>query len=252
MTRTLFIIFLFCSMAGDDLQTGIRYFNNRAANVKGLQSDGTNIDKAIKIFETELANNRNVETAGFYYLECLNYKGRFVLISSQDKKNIFNTAIRKGNELIRLFPSSGPIRFSLITSIGLLAEINGVLKSAENGVLQQMLYHSQALIKNDSMYHYGAGWKVLGILNYKTPNIPLIVTWPDKEEGKRLLRKSLSYFPGDLSNNFYYAEALLENGEKAEAKIYFRLVQKLPSRKELLLEDEYLKKEAEKYLVALQ
>ncbi|MCW3102191.1 MAG: hypothetical protein JWO09_631 [Bacteroidetes bacterium] len=251
ITRLFIILFLCAAFQPDELQTGIRYFNARAAAVKGLQSDGGNIDKALKIFEGELALNRNTETAGFYYLEALNYKGRFVVISIADKKAIFSTAIKKGNELIRRYPSSAAIRFSLITSIGLLAEINGVLKSAENGVLQQMLMHSQALIKTDSMYHYCAGWKVLGILNYKTPSIPLVLSWPDKEEAKRLLRKSLKYFPADLSNNFYYAEALMENGEKAEARIYFQLVLKFPSRKELLLEDEYLKAEAKKHLEQL-
>ena len=54
-----------------------------------------------------------------------------------------------------------------------------------------------------------------------------------------------------ISNNFYYAEALYENGEKQEAKVYFMLTIKLPTRKELLLEDEYLKAEAKKYLARL-
>jgi hypothetical protein len=251
MVRIAYILFFCVAFQTDELQTGIRYFNSRAADVKGLQSDGANIEKALKIFEAELAQNKNVETAGFYYLESLNYKGRFVLINIADKKAAFSKAIQKGNALIKLYPSNPAIRFSLITSIGLLAEINGVLKSAENGVLQQMLFHSQALIKTDSMYHYAAGWKVLGILNYKTPSIPVVLSWPDKEEAKKLLRKSLNYFPADLSNNFYYAEALLENDEKTEAKIYFQLVVKLPSRKELLLEDEYLKAEAKKYLEQL-
>jgi tetratricopeptide (TPR) repeat protein len=243
----LFISF-FLFPPGDDLQAGIRLFKERAVKVNGLRSDPGNIDKAIKIFEAELIKNKNNETAGFYYLECLNYKGRFVAETLPEKKRLFEQAIKKGSELIKIYPKSGPLRFSLITSIGLLAELNGVLKSAEDGVLSQMLMHSQSLIQNDSMYHYGAGWKVLGILNYKTPHIPLILSWPDKEKAKQLLKRSLTYFPSDLSNNFYYAEALFENDEETEAKIYFQLVLKLPARKEMLLEDEFLKEEARKYL----
>jgi len=152
---------------------------------------------------------------------------------------------------VKLYPKSGEIRFALITSIGLLAEISGALKSAEDGMVQQMLEHSKALIRIDSMYFYGAGWKVLAILNYKTPYIPVVMSWPDKKYALKLLQKSLKYFPTDISNNFYYAEALLENDEKVQAKIYFQLVLKLPTRKDLYLEDEYLKSGAKKYLSTL-
>jgi len=216
--------------------------------VKGLRSDPANINKAIAIFEGILAKDPLNEKAGFYYLQSLNYKGRFVATDESDKKMIFSKAIKKGNELVRVYPKSGEIRFALITSIGLLAEISGALKSAEDGVVGQMLEHSKALIATDSMYFYGAGWKVMAILHYKTPYIPLVMTWPDKAYALTLLKRSLGYFPTDISNNFYYAEALLANDKKTEAKIYFQLVTKLPTRKELYLEDEYLKGEARKYL----
>jgi len=251
MIKTIFILFIFLIGGNDDLQTGIQYFNNRAQNVKGLQSDATNIDKAIRIFEKELAKDPDSERAGFYYLQSLNYKGRFVVIANADKKMIFNKAIKKGSELVKLYPENAPLRFCLITSIGLLAEINGVLKSAENGVVGQMLYHSKELIRSDSMYNYGAGWKVLAILNYKTPNIPVVMSWPDKAYAKTLLQKALKHFPADLSNNFYYAECLQECGEMVQAKIYFQLVQRLPTRKGLYLEDEYLKAEAKKILAKM-
>lgn len=246
------LLFLFASFFPvDDLQQGIQYFNNRALVVKGLQSDATNINKAIQIFEKELAKDPKSELAGFYYLQCLNYKGRFVVISNSDKKAVFNKAIVKGNELVKLYPNNGALRFSLITSIGLLAEISGVLKSAESGVVGQMLHHSQMLIKTDSMYNYGAGWKVLAILHYKTPKIPVVMEWPNKKYALILCQKALKYFPADISNNYYYAEALLENGDEQKAKIYFQLAIKFPTRKELLLEDEYLKLEAKKVLQKL-
>lgn len=63
-----------------------------------------------------------------------------------------------------------------------------------------------------------------------------------------MLQKALKYYPADISNNFYYAEALLEIGKKGDAKIYFQLVTKLPSRKEFFLEDENQKEKAKKYL----
>lgn len=233
------------------MQTGINYFNARANNAQGLLADATNINKAIQVFEKLLLENKNTELAGGYYLKSLNFKGRFVLQNNQDKKKIYVKAIEEGNKLIKLFPKSGAIRFELISSIGLEAEINGAIKSIENDVLKLMLYHSKMLIQSDSMYMCGGGWKVLAIINYKTPNIPLILSWPSKENAKTLLKKALTYFPFNIPNNFYYAEALLENSERAAAKAYFQLVIKLPPRKDYILEDEYFKTKATKYLEKL-
>jgi tetratricopeptide (TPR) repeat protein len=247
----LILIFLLSFYSGNDLQRGIQFYNDRAQNSKNLQADPSHIEKAITIFESLLNQNKEVETAGFYYLQSLIFKGRFVMISENDKKNIFNKAVIKGNELVNLYPNNASLRFSLVTSIGLLAELDGVMKSAKGGVLKQMHSHAQALIKIDSMYNYCAGWKILGILNCKSPVIPMVLTWPDKKEGVNLLKKALRYFPADLSNNFYYAEALLATGDKRNAKIYFNVVLKLSSRKELYLEDEFIKSESRKHLEKL-
>ena len=251
MLRFIIILFSFLVTGNDELQTGIKYYNDRALVCKGLVADATNVDKAIQVFEKELAKDPNSEAAGFYYIQCLNFKGRFTAVSGDDKKTIFGKAVKKGNELIRLYPKSGRLRFALLTAIGSLGESSGIMKAAESGVLNQVLLHSKMLIQTDSMYNSGSGWKVLGILNYKTPSIPLVLTWPDKAYAKTLLQKALKYFPADLSNNYYYAECLLESGEKVQAKIYFQLVLKLPTRKELYLEDESMKVEAKKMLAKL-
>ena len=248
MVNFIVIFFSFFYSVPDNLQMGIDYFNGRSENAKGLQANSVNIDKAIQIFEKELLNQKNKEKAGYYYLASLNFKGQFVYVNDADKKKVYKVAVDKGNELIKQFPKSAYIRFELITSIGLLAEMNGALKSAESGVVNQMLFHTNALIQTDSMYRSCAGWKVLSILNYKTPYIPVFLSWPSKDEAKRLLQKALKYYPGDISNNFYYAEALLESGDKMNAKIYFQLVTKLTSRKEFYLEDENQKEKAKKYL----
>lgn len=244
----LFVLLSFFIYTDSNLQKGIEYFNARAENAKGLQANTINIDKAIQVFEEELTKGQNKEKAGYYYLASLNFKGQFIYTKDADRKNVYKKAVDKGNALIKEFPHSACIRFELITSIGLLAEMNGALKSAESGVVNQMLFHSNMLIQTDSMYRCCAGWKVLSILHYKTPYIPLILTWPSEKVAKELLQKALKYHPADISNNYYYAEALLESGDKMNAKIYFQLVTKFPSRKEFYLEDENQKEKARKYL----
>jgi tetratricopeptide (TPR) repeat protein len=251
MFKYLIIFFSFLFVSNDELQIGIDYFNARADNAKGLQANSINVDKAIQIFESQLAQNKNNKIAGGYYMQCLNFKGRFVFIDENEKKKVYNKAIQLGNSLVKQFPTDGKIRFELISSIGLLAEINGVFKSAEAGVLEQMLYHTKILIACDSMYNEGGGWKVDAVLNYKTPNIPLVITWPSKAKAVAIMKKTLKYFPNSVGCNFYYAEALYENNDKRLAKIYFQFAVKLPPRKEYILEDEYFKIKSRKYLEKL-
>ena len=229
------LIVLVAFFSPDDLQTGINYFNARSENAVGLQANAINIDKAIAIFDGLLKQNKNVQVAGGYCLQCYNFKGRFVAISDKDKIAAYSKTILLGNDLVKKFPKDGKIRFELTSAIALSAEINGVMKSLDDGVMTKLLYHTKMLIATDSMYNNGGGWKFDAGLNYKTPYIPLILTWPDKEYAVKVMKHALVYFPTDVGANFYYAEALYENNEKKIAKIYFELAVKLPSRKDFMI-----------------
>lgn len=250
MYKLFFILFYFYSPA-DDLQTGINYFNARSENAKGLQANAINVDKAILIFESLIKQNKHLQVAGGYCLQCYNFKGRFVYVTDADKSKSYAKSIKLGNELVKKFPKDGKIRFELTSAIALAAEINGVMKSLDDKVMPQLIYHTKMLIETDSMYNNGGGWKIEAGLNYKTPYIPLVITWPDKNKALVIMKKVLKYFPTDVGANFYYAEALYENGQKSLAKIYFELAIKLPSRKDFMIEDEFFKVKAKKYLAKL-
>lgn len=250
MYNLLFILFYFI-LPSDDLQAGINYFNARSENAIGLQANSINVDKAILIFESLIKQNKHLQVAGGYCMQCYNFKGRFVFINDLDKKKSYLKTIELGNELLKKFPRDGKIRFELTSAIALLAEINGVMKSIDDGVMAKLLFHTNMLIETDSMYNNGSGWKFEAGLNYKTPYIPLIITWPDKKKALTIMKKVLKYFPTDVGANFYYAEALHENNQKSLAKIYFELATKLPSRKDFMIEDEFFKVKSKKYLAKL-
>lgn len=251
MIKLIIIFITFLQTSNPNLELGIKYFNARTENSIGLQANAVNVDKAIQIFDALIKQNKDVKIAGGYYMQCLNFKGRFVYKEDKDKKKAFAKAIELGNDLVVKFPKDGKIRFELISAIGLLAEINGVMKSVEDGVLNKMLYHTKILTETDSLYNEGGGWKVQTALHIKTPNIPLILTWPDKKKGIAIMKNALRHFPTNVGCNFYYAEALYEDNQKSLAKIYFELVLKLPSRKDYRLEDEFFKVKAKKYLSQL-
>lgn len=228
----------------DELQRGIALFYKRAEGAVGLKAKTTIIDSAIVTLEKELlASNKPMES-GLYYLLSLNFKARFVCATDEEKRIVLNKAIKVAEILKTAYPNSGPICFEYITSVGLLAEISGSFKSAKDGVVTKIKQNAEQLIAIDSSYNSGAGWKTLGILNYRTPNLGIILTWPSVSYAKTLLEKALFYFPNDIANNFYYAEALIENNEKEKAKMYFNKLLKLDNRKDFLLEDIYFKSKA--------
>ena len=237
-----FIVPLFCLFAGkfqaqDNVQKGIDLFYKRAEGSVGLSPKPEIIEEAIQILEKELGAQNQTELAGLYYLQSLNFKARFVCIKKSDKENVLNTAIKIGKILKEKYPSNGPICFEYIVSVGLLGEISGVIKSVNDGVVNKMRTNSEKLIILDSMYNSGAGWKVLGVLNYRVPNLKIIMNWPSVKTSKKILEKALHHFPNDLANNFFYAEALQENGEDELAKLYYSQILKLELRHDYLLED---------------
>lgn len=235
----------------NSLDKTIEFFNKRHENAKGLQADSNIINKCISFFENEIKKGNVTEKCAQYYLLSLNFKVRFVYTTEKQKRNLLDKAIELSEMYMQKFPASGPILFEYLTSIGLKAELTGAFANATNGVVDKMRKGALKLIQLDSMYYTGTGWKVLGILHYKTPYIPVVMDWPNKSEAKRVLEKALKYFPADVGNNFYYAEALRENNEIEKARVYFNLVLKLKSREHAVLEDLHFKMKAKEYLKTL-
>jgi hypothetical protein len=236
------------SFSQTPLEKNIELFNKRHEKANGLQADSNHINKCISFFESEIKKGNVTEKCALYYLLSLNFKTRFVYPDEKQKKNLLDRTIELSEAYMEKFPLSGPILFEYITSVGLKAELTGAFANATNGVVEKMHKSALKLIQLDSMYYSCTGWKVLGILNYKTPYIPLIIDWPSKSEAKRVLEKALKYFPSDIANNFYYAEALLENNETEKARVYFNLVLKLKNREAAVLEDLDFKVRAKNHL----
>lgn len=248
------LVFLFVSVISFSqapIDDAIEIFNSRHQKANGLLADSSRINKCISAFENQIKSGKETEKCVLYYLLSLNFKVRFVYTSEKQKKELLDKTIELAEVYIKKYPLSAPILFEYITSVGLNAELTGAFANATNGVVEKMHKSALHLIQLDSLYYSGTGWKVLGILNYKTPYIPLVIDWPSKAEAKRVLEKALKYFPTDIANNFYYAEALLENKEIEKARVYFNLVLKLKNRENAVLEDLDFKVRAKNYLKSL-
>ncbi|MGL5286483.1 Tetratricopeptide repeat-containing protein [Aeromonas sp. RU39B] len=74
-------------------------------------------------------------------------------------------------------------------------------------------------IKQDPKALDGSAYTSLGSLYYQVPGWP--VGFGDDEKAEQLLKQALTINPNGIDPNYFYADFLLDQGRKADAKTYF-------------------------------
>lgn len=99
----------------------------------------------------------------------------------------------------------------------------GALKQAEKArdlLLAAEKLNPQAL--------QGSAYTTLGSLHYKVPGWP--IGFGDKKKARAYLEKALQMNPNGIDPNYFYADFLLEQGDKAAAIEYFNKALAAPAR----------------------
>jgi tetratricopeptide (TPR) repeat protein len=73
-------------------------------------------------------------------------------------------------------------------------------------------------IKQDPKALEGSAYTSLGSLYYQVPGWP--VGFGDDEKAEKLLKQALAINPTGIDPNFFYGDFLLDQGDKAQAKVY--------------------------------
>ena len=242
--------FAFCK-AQTNIERGITFYENRAEKHHELKVDSSNINTAILFFHNEL-KTENDEKAIQYLLQCYYYKAAFVVrAKAEQQKNYYKGALI-GEQAIKAYPKNEAILMWYIANFSKYGESLGVINSAKNGLADKVKFYTEKLIVLNPKFNDGAGYKILGVINYKVPHIPLVLTWPSKIKGEEYLKKALAVNPKSISNLYYYAEFLSEVKRKEEAKIILKKVIETPPRKTNLIEDLYDLNQARKLLEKLK
>ena len=216
-----FIIILIISniFSQSVFEEGINEYNKRSIDSKGLYASVTHIDKAINLFQKELDNelSSQKEKTILYLLKSYYFKGEYAIQDNDLKKTIFDKGKKLAEKYIKLYPESAAIRYWYLVNLGSWAEVYGTLKAAREGVADIMKEQSEKIIDLDSDYKNGGGYFMLGAVHLKSPYIPFLLSWPDKDKAVKYLQLAVDTKGATLVQKKYLADALYKTGSKQKA-----------------------------------
>ncbi|MDF1671946.1 MAG: tetratricopeptide repeat protein [Vicingaceae bacterium] len=227
------------SSAQSSFNQGVIFFDKRAEKHEGLKVDSTNINLAISHFKDALKSKENNEEATDYLLLCYYYKAAFVVRTKDEQKKNYFIGQTLGKAAIKKYPKNKGILLWYIANMSKYGEAKGIVSSAKNGLADKIKKHTEKLMELDPKFSDGAPYRIMGVINYKVPYIPLFLTWPSKKKAEEYLKKALIINSKNISNLYYYAEFLVEEKRETEAKVLLKKILKTSPRKTALIEDMY-------------
>ena len=230
------------------LNQGIKAYSFRAEGAVGFNIQSGPINQALEQFLKAFKNPEKELEAGIYLLKCYYYKGKFLSTSDEQKKTMFGQGKTLGEDLISSYPESVGARYWYLVNLGSWAEVYGTFAAAKEGVADLMRDHSNKIIEIDSEYADGGGYFMLGAVNYKSPYIPFILSWPSNDKAIEYLTKASVIGHSTPSQTVYLARALYKDGQVNEAKKALNNLLKQPFSSENPVEDYEQHEEAKKLL----
>ena len=214
------IIFIISNIFSQGIfEEGIAEYNKRSIDSNGLHASVTHIDKAINLFQKELDDDSSnlKEQAVLYLLKSYYFKGEYAIQDNDLKKTIFDKGKKLAEKYINLYPESAAIRYWYLVNLGSWAGVYGTLKAAREGVADIMKEQSEKIIDLDSEYKNGGGYFMLGAVHLKSPYIPFLLSWPDKNKAVKYLQLAVDTKESTLVQKQYLAHALYKIGSKEKA-----------------------------------
>ena len=231
----IFIIFSFLTAEKRPFEKGVNFYNSRAEGAVGYNVRPINIENAIKQFK-KVSQDLELE-AGVYLMRSYYFKGKFLVKTDDEKKEIFSKGKKIGEKLIKLFPNSAAVRYWYLVNLGSWAEVYGTMAAAKEGVAGLMRDHSKKIIEIDPSYSNGGGYFMLGAVHFKSPYIPFILSWPSNTLAIQNLEKAYRIGDSTPSQTVYLAQALYKDGQEEQAKSYLIELLKKPFSQSEKVED---------------
>lgn len=231
-----------------NLEMGIEYYGKRYSKDPSHRCHPENVLKSIQYFEKAIAEKSSREEAGQHLLWAYYYKGMFLCTGDQDKRKEYDKGKKLGEKLMKEFPDNVDIKFGYVANTGKWSEINGMFASAYDGVGGKIRDALEDALSINPDFENGLGYRLLALLNYKAPNVPIIMPWPCKEKAFELAKKAKSMAPDNIGNNLTLGELYYWSGDYEKARTIFSFMQSLNPRPNHYTLDQYEIQKAANYL----
>ncbi|MCH8902784.1 MAG: hypothetical protein IIA45_02580 [Bacteroidetes bacterium] len=230
------------------LEMGKEWWAKRADGAVGTNAKTGPISNAINYFEKAIKNRSVEEEVAIELIRSYYFKATFVPMSKDRRKEIYNKGRIFGENMIKKYPDSAPLKFWLAAHWGKWAQAYGALAAAKEGVADKIRSLSEDVIRLDPTYYDGGGYQILGLVHQYTPRIPFLLTWPSNNEALIYMKRATKISPNHIGNNFCLAKLLFKKGQRVKAIIILEKTVKLKPRQNKLIEDRYSIAQAEALL----
>ena len=236
----LLLFFALSSFAQQsEMDLGTNHYLKRSEGAsEDLVALPENINKAITHFSNALSDSTTEAEAVHQLLKCYYFKGNCVETEKDKKLVVYNESVKLGEDMVAKYPNSVHIRYWLLVNKAKWGETSGIMKAARSGLADKLKTLCEEVIEMDPNYLDGAAYMMLGIVHYKTPYIPFILSWPDDDDAIEYLEKAVELQPGHLMSNLYLGQVLYDEGFKDRGLEILEAVSASKPGEEYPLEDE--------------
>ncbi|MBN1479504.1 hypothetical protein JXA70_04460 [candidate division KSB1 bacterium] len=254
LTGIFLLFFIFSSSRGSSLLSQAdSLFQLRDVNfdVEQLLADTTHINHAITIYHEVLENpsdEQQQSEAMWKLLQAFYFKGQFGTADKQRKREIYTHGIMIGEKYAEKLPESVQVYSWLGILWARWAEVYGVFAAARKGVANKVKYYGEKSLEMDPNYLDAGAYRLLGMLHFSVPRIPLILTWPSKKLALEYLEKANDIAPDNLYNKMYLAEVLHDDKQYDRAETLLHDIINTQGIVHDLAIDSFIKQQAREFL----
>ena len=209
---------------------GDRYFD-KIWEGYGEENEGDNLEKAIELYEKALKKSPKSVEIAWRLTRALYYQGTYFEESKREKQKIFEKAISVGEKALKAKEgkSSAELNYWMAINWGRWGEVFGILAAARKGIADKVRKFAEKAVELDPELDDGGGYRLLGRLHHQAPRIPVILSWPSNKKAIKYLDKAVEISPDSISNKWFLADVLYEEGKKERAiEIVKDIVEKAP------------------------
>lgn len=146
---------------------------------------------------------------------------QYAITGEDGKINCLEDNIMTNKNALNLAPDNNELKVWLAINTSTLAGVKGGLGALS--LVKESKTLLEEVIESDPYVLHGSAYTSLGSLYYQVPGWP--IGFGDDDEAEKMLKKALVINPMGIDPNYFYADFLLQDGQKEESLKYFRQAQ---------------------------